>query len=364
MTTAYLFSELLPCFSQAFRNESLRIKGIGISLASHLVSRLPKYHLRMLDEEDNEDNDGPDDESASRPSLFCATSSFASYFAFAKDVITMLVTCASLDRSRGSSGSASQTPRLRRSIALVPPTEALRAGRAKLAKIKAKAVEQARLAAEAKAQARRKLLDTGAPHPADGPEVRLVCAVASNVLAVTLQAGQHANNQLVPYVAQPGDEMVEEDKNNPRHAVKDGRVVDYFQKGLFRKVNNRRTKVGLISPDGQWVFIEHATKGQLLEETVADVPAAYTLVSTDDPNYSQPLAPVKVFRKGKPNGFSQPLPFLYTISLQWPTPFKEGAAYTLRFVGVNTAQETVRYRHQPRLTRSLAIDRPRKQTGL
>ena len=97
MTTAYLFSELLPCFSQAFRNESLRIKGIGISLASHLVSRLPKYHLRMLDEEDNEDNDGPDDESASRPSLFCATSSFASYFAFAKDVITMLVTCASLD---------------------------------------------------------------------------------------------------------------------------------------------------------------------------------------------------------------------------------------------------------------------------
>ena len=240
-------------------------------------------------------------------------------------------------------------------IALVPPTEALRAGRAKLAKIKAKAVEQARLAAEAKAQARRKLLDTGAPHPADGPEVRLVCAVASNVLAVTLQAGQHANNQLVPYVAQPGDEMVEEDKNNPRHAVKDGRVVDYFQKGLFRKVNNRRTKVGLISPDGQWVFIEHATKGQLLEETVADVPAAYTLVSTDDPNYSQPLAPVKVFRKGKPNGFSQPLPFLYTISLQWPTPFKEGAAYTLRFVGVNTAQETVRYRHQPRLTRSLAI---------
>ncbi len=36
------------------------------------------------------------------------------------------------------------------------------------------------------------------------------------------------------------------------------RCVDYFQKGLFRKVNNRRSKVGLLSPDGKWVFIEHA----------------------------------------------------------------------------------------------------------
>ena len=93
-------------------------------------------------------------------------------------------------------------------------------------------------------------------HPADGPEARQVCAVRRSVIAVTLQAGQHVNNQLVPYVAEPGDEVVEEEKDKPQHEVKDGKVVDYFQKGLFRKVNNQRTKVGLLSPDGKWVFIE------------------------------------------------------------------------------------------------------------
>jgi endoglucanase len=132
-------------------------------------------------------------------------------------------------------------------------------------------------------------------------------------------------------------------------------VVDYYQKGHFRKVNNKRTKVGLLSPDGKWVFIEHATTGQLLDETVVDVPEAYTLISTDDLNYAKPLSPAKVFRKGKPNGFSKPLPFLYTVSLKLPAPLKEGATYTIRFVGVNTSKETVAYVHKPRETRSIAV---------
>lgn len=240
-------------------------------------------------------------------------------------------------------------------IRLVPPTDELRAGRAKLKELHAKEAEQARLEAEAKENARKKLLHAGGPHPADGPEVRHVWAVAPDVIAITLQAGQHVSNQLVPYVPEPGDEIVEEEKNKPRHEVKDGQVVDYFQKGLFRKLNNQRTKAGLLSPDGKWVFIEHSTKGQLLDETVVDMPAAYTLVSTDDPNYATPRVPARVFRKGKPNGLSKPLPFLYTVSLQLPTPLKEGAAYTIRFVGVNTAKPTVAYVHQPRETRSLAV---------
>jgi endoglucanase len=240
-------------------------------------------------------------------------------------------------------------------IALVPPTDQLRAGRAKLREIKAKEAEQARLETEAKARARKKLLDTGAPHPADGPEVRHVSAVAPDVIAVTLQAGHHVSNQLVPYAAEPGDEIVEQEKDKPIHEVKNGKVVDYFQKGLFRKVNNQRAKLGLLSPDGKWVFIEHETKGQLLDETVVDVPEAYTLTSSDDRNYAGPRSPAKVFRKGKPNGFSRPLPFLYTISLKLPAPLKEGATYTIRFAGVNTSQETVAYVHKPRQTRSLAL---------
>ena len=240
-------------------------------------------------------------------------------------------------------------------IVLVPPTDELRAQRAKLKELLAKEAETKRLEAEAQEKARQEFLTKGAKHPADGPEVKHVCAVASDVIAITLQAGQHVNNELKPYEAQPGDEVVTEEKDKPRHEVKDGKVVDYFPKALYRKVNNKRTQLGLLSPDGKQVFIENSTTGQLLEEAVVDVPAAYTIQSADDPAYAAPVAPVAVFRKGKPNGYSQPLPFLYTISLKLPSPLKEGATYSIRFVGVNTSKETVAYTHKPRATRSLAL---------
>jgi len=165
----------------------------------------------------------------------------------------------------------------------VPPTEALRSERTKLKELQAKEAEHARQEAQTREQARRQLLKTGAPHPVDGPEVRQVCAVAPDVIAVALQAGKHGNNQLVPYAAEPGDELATEEKDKPRHEVKGGKVVDYFPKALYRNVNNRRTRVGLLSPDGKQVFIEGATAGQLLEETVVDLPAVYTIQSADDP---------------------------------------------------------------------------------
>jgi hypothetical protein len=136
-------------------------------------------------------------------------------------------------------------------ITLVPPTDEMLVGRAKLKETKAQEAEKARLEAEANAKARQKLLDTGAPHLADGPEVKHICAVAPDIIAITLQAGQYVGNQLVPYVAEPGDEIVEQEKDKPIHEVKDGKVVDYFHKGLFRKVDNRRAEIGLLSPGGK-----------------------------------------------------------------------------------------------------------------
>jgi endoglucanase len=240
-------------------------------------------------------------------------------------------------------------------IELTPPTDALGAGRAKLKELQAKEAERVRQEAEAREKNRRKLLEAGAPHPADGPVVRQVCAVARDVIALTLQAGKHVSNQLVPYQAEAGDEIVEEAKDNPRHEAKDGRVVEYFQKALYRKIDNRRTRVGLLAPDGKHLFIEGRSAGQVLEESVVDVPAAYRVQSADDPAYATPTAPAAVFRKGKPNGFSQPLPFLYTISLKLAAPLKEGATYTIQLVGVNASKETVTYVHQPRITPSLAV---------
>ena len=79
-------------------------------------------------------------------------------------------------------------------IELVPPTDALRAERATLLELKAREAEKARRETEAKENARRKLLETGAPHPVDGPEVKQVCAVAPDVIAITVQAGKYVGN--------------------------------------------------------------------------------------------------------------------------------------------------------------------------
>ena len=240
-------------------------------------------------------------------------------------------------------------------IALTPPTEELRGQRAALRERRAKAAEKAREEAAAKEQARQKLLAQGAPHPVDGPDVKQICAVAPDVLAVTIQAGQHVNNQLVPYVAQPGDELVEQKKDKPLLDVRDGKVVEYYPRAVLRGAGKKPEKVGQLSPDGAWLFIDGKSKGQPLDESVVDMPEAYAIQSDDDAAYARPVAPAQVFRKGKPNGFSQPLPFLYTISLRLPTPLKEGATYTVRFVGVNTARETVTYAHRPREVRSIAV---------
>jgi endoglucanase len=240
-------------------------------------------------------------------------------------------------------------------VSVAPPSSEILAQRAKLRERLAREAREAAERIKAQERAKQDLLTKGAKHPEDGPEVKHVSAVDADVVAVVLQAGKHVNNDLKPYTAQPGDEFEEEQKDQPRHLVKDGKVVDYCQKALYRTVDKRRTRVGLISPDGKWVFVERHSLGQLLEETIVDLPAAYTIQSADDPAFATAKAPAAVFRKGKPNGFSQPLPFLYTISLKLPSPLKEGAAYAIRLAGVNTSKETVTYVHKPRQTRSLAV---------
>jgi endoglucanase len=240
-------------------------------------------------------------------------------------------------------------------ITLVPPDEQLKAERVKLAKTKADAAAKALRDAQAKAKARQDLLEKGSPHPADGPEVRHVCAVAPDVLAITLQAGQHVGNQLIPYVAQSADEIVEEEKDKFHHEVVDGRIVQVLPKTVFRKDGKKRERLGTLSPDGKLVFIAARSKGQALDETVVDLPEAYSIQSADDSAYSRPLQPVKVYRKGKPDGYSQPLPFLYTVSLRLPSPLKEGATYSIGFRCVNTAKEAILYTHKPRAVRSIAV---------
>ncbi|MCS6830034.1 MAG: glycoside hydrolase family 9 protein [bacterium] len=174
------------------------------------------------------------------------------------------------------------------------------------------------------------------------------------MLAIEIQSGEFVPNQLVRYTPQPGDELVEE-KDRPHREVVDGRVVETLQKRLYRTINGQRVGIGLLSPDGNYLFIEAQSKGELLDETSVDQPEAYEIQSANDPAYRRPQKPVAVYRKGKPNGYSQPLPYLYTISLRLPSPLREGATYTIFLRRLNTAQKSLTYVHRPRAVRSLAV---------
>jgi len=240
-------------------------------------------------------------------------------------------------------------------IDFVPPDGAIFKAREAAHARQLRDAESRRKAVEAQEKARQNLLANGARHRTGGVEIKQVCAVDSDVLTVVLQAGKFVPNELKPYAPQPGDEIVDEQKDKPRHLVKDGKVVDYYQRALYRKVNNTRTRLGLLSPDNTMLSVENKTAGELLEESAVDVPAAYAIQSADDPAFAKPMAPAAVFRKGKPDGRSTPFPFLYTISLKLPSPLREGATYAIRFVAVNTDQETATYTHKPRETRSLAV---------
>ena len=109
-----------------------------------------------------------------------------------------------------------------------------------------------------------------APHPADGPAVQHVCAVAPDILSITLQAGTFVPNELTPYVAQPGDEVVNENLNAKGYIVKGGKVIEDFDKALFRTVDGKKTRVASLSPDGSCIFKESKMAGATLDETAVD----------------------------------------------------------------------------------------------
>lgn len=240
-------------------------------------------------------------------------------------------------------------------LELVPATDALRAQREEWRRIKAEREAQAQRERKARIQAAKALIEEGAPHPTDGPEVTHMCTVAPDVLVITIQAGKYGRNQLLPYQPQEGDEIIEEEKDKPRYRVEDGYVVTYYTRALYRQVEGKRTRIGLVSPDGRYLFIEGRSTGTILDETAVDYPEAYLIQSQDDERYQIALSPLAVYRKSKPNAPSHPLPYLHTISLILPYPLKEGCTYTIFLRGINTAQEKITYLHHPRQTVSLAI---------
>ena len=212
---------------------------------------------------------------------------------------------------------------------------------------------------EAQRQQELDELLSNAPHPADGPQVMHVGAVAPNILAITLEDGAIQYRPQTFYQAQPGDEITDEEKGNTEHVLqrRHGKIVDALkERSLYRLIDGRRQQVGHIVEDDTVVAPGLLYKGLELAMVSVDQSQAYRISSADDSVFETPVAPAKVFVKCKPIGQAKnQIPVRCIVYLQTPQPLKQGASYTVEFRGINTRQPQVVYRHEPRSVRSDAI---------
>ena len=244
-----------------------------------------------------------------------------------------------------------------REITLGKPDADLLAQRvAKVAKVNqeiARKQEQSRREEEA----RQKMLREGAEHPEDGPEVQYVCAVAPNILALTIQEKRRIPGSQVPYQAQPSDEIRMEKKDHTYLAWEDGRPATSSAHSLYRKddESGKLERLGLLVDQGRTLTTESRLEGQAITSETLTEAAVYRVGIGDAPGDG--VQPTDVFRKSKPldradNGQA---PIRHAVYLKLAEPLQEGILYTIKLHGVNTRQPLVTYTHQPYKIRSEAI---------
>jgi endoglucanase len=165
------------------------------------------------------------------------------------------------------------------------------------------------------------------------PKITHVSMAGPNILAIDIQAGELMPTKIVPYVAQPNDQIREE-KN---------------AKGQIEKVLLIRDGVtigNIVGKDRGWLTPWEHIAGDPLLDFIADEPASYTIRSPNDANYSQPLQPVAVNRKSRPLHWAQgsgEVASHHTLYLKLPKPFKSGSEYIIRYPKLNTTTEEFRW---------------------
>ncbi len=245
-------------------------------------------------------------------------------------------------------------------IELVPPTPELMAMRSATGQKMQQQAEQER---QQEAQQREELarMLAGAPHPADGPDVIHVCAVAPNILAMTIEDGTILPRPQVPYAPQPGDK-ISTGKGGADEQVLQwsrGQIVDApLEKSVARQAtdNNNLVTLGSLIKDDTIVAPGPTYQGLPLTLLTIQEPQAYHITSSEDPAFARPSLPAKVFCKCKPTGQADnQIPVRCTVYLQLASTLQLGATYTIELRGINTRQDRIAYKHDPRTSRSEAI---------
>ncbi len=172
------------------------------------------------------------------------------------------------------------------------------------------------------------------------PKIIDLGPVKPDLLGLHIDGGHIEYGRQVPYERRPGDEMRREGKE--RLVFRDGKFLGW-----------------LVGKDGKLIYTEDRLVGPFLDTELADKPSSYTIVSSDDPAFSQGLHPAAVYRKTKPSDFGRshrwpfPVAVEHTLYLRMPRPLRVGARYTIRFADGFLPEQSFTY--EPRKMRSEAV---------
>jgi len=234
-------------------------------------------------------------------------------------------------------------------LAATPEIVALRKARREA--IAEEEAEQRRLLAEARARSE---------HSPQGPWISAVGAAAPSILGLTIQAGEVKRFDSVPYAPEAGDRLAESKQqvlvwtNGVLREVPMDRV-------LVRRVNYLDRKVGFLTGgrEGPPQFLPaEVLVGVPLETLTVDDPESYRISSPDDYRLREPVSPLAVYRKSKPNNQAQPnkeLAVRHVIYLKLPIRLRDGYTYVVELSGLNTREESITYVHRSREMRCEAI---------
>jgi endoglucanase len=250
-------------------------------------------------------------------------------------------------------------------ITLVEPTPEMKQKAAvELTKQREKA--QAKAQAEAELQTeRRTMLEKGVAADPNGPRVVHVAAADRNIISLALEVGTLVHGQK-SYEPKRGDEIVGDEKKLAL-VWRDGKIVEEPKNFSLRRdldgdgKTRRDEGVGAISqPYGssQKMLVQDYITGTPLTEATADAPEAYTISSTDDPNFAAPAQPKAVHRKSRPldkGDLGGGWRMEHKIYLVLPHELKPGATYTIRTPGLNLQKQEVAFKHDPTSVRSDSI---------
>lgn len=186
------------------------------------------------------------------------------------------------------------------------------------------------------------------------PKIRHIYLAAPDVLAVVVDAQSIPLAPMVPYVAQPGDEIV------PRGVMKLGAAER--ETSRYRVLRRDGQNIGdLLGPGDSHFLPSPRLEGTPLDTAWAARPSSYALRSTDDRAYAKPTAPTAVFRKTAPEmkewvaqGGEQ-RSARHQLFLKLPRPLVPGKNYRLDFSAPSPFAGPVEFTFDDRRLRTEAL---------